>query len=314
VQEIEVGIKKLGVGKTKDLVELQAEYLKWGSKTLAPHIMKIFNNIIQQGFPIDWTTSLAIPLFKSGDGNNPSNYRTIMINPLFTKLFGSMLENRISRWAKERDKCTKGKTCFRPKHSTIDHGITLRHIIEKVWEKKEKVFCCFDDFKKAFDMVPREKLWHRMEELGVPMHLRATVHRLYEEVKVKIITSAGISGSFRSDIRVKQGCSLSPTLFGLYIEKLEEWLNLQEGDGALLGEFVIRLLLYADDLILIAKSAHGLQEHLISLEHFCSTVGMQVNTSKTKVVVFSSKRKQKHNEHKFYFEGNTLEKLQIPQN
>jgi hypothetical protein len=46
VQEIEVGIKKLGVGKTKDLVELQVKYLKWGSKTLAPHIMKIFNNII----------------------------------------------------------------------------------------------------------------------------------------------------------------------------------------------------------------------------------------------------------------------------
>jgi hypothetical protein len=47
VQEIEVDIKKLGVGKEKDLVELQAKYLKWGLKTLAPHIMKNFNNIIQ---------------------------------------------------------------------------------------------------------------------------------------------------------------------------------------------------------------------------------------------------------------------------
>jgi hypothetical protein len=224
VQKIEVGIKKLGVGKAKDLVELQAEYLKWGSKTLAPHIMKIFN-IIQQGFPIDWTMSLAIPLFKSGDVNNPSNYRTIMINPLFAKLFGSMLENRISKWAEEGDKRAKGKVGFRPKHSTIDHSITLRNIIEKVWEKKEEAFCCFVDFKKAFDTVPRDKLWHRMEELGVPIHLRAAIHRLYEEVKVKIRTSTGISESFRSDIGVKQGCPLSPTLFGLYIDKLEEWLN-----------------------------------------------------------------------------------------
>ena len=45
-----------------------------------------------------------------------------------------------------------------------------------------------------------------------------------------------------------------------------------------MGEYVIRLLLYADDLILIAKSALGLQDHLISLEKFCRTVGMQVNT------------------------------------
>ena len=41
-----MGIKKLGVGKAKDLVELHAKYLKWGSNILAPHITKIFNNII----------------------------------------------------------------------------------------------------------------------------------------------------------------------------------------------------------------------------------------------------------------------------
>ena len=306
-QEVEMGIKRLGAGKAKDLDELQVEYLKWGLKFLSPHITKIFNNIIQQGFPTDWTTSMAIPLFKSGDVNNPSNYRTIMINPLFAKLFGSMLEKKISKWAEERDKRAKGQAGFRPKHSTVDHCITLRHIIEKAWEEKEEVFCCFVDFRKAFDTVPRDKLWSRMEELGVPRHLRAAVHRMYEEVKVKIRTSAGISESFRSDIGVKQGCPLSPTLFGLYIDKLEEWLNSQGGDGIHLGKFVIRLLLYADDLILIAKSTLGLQEHLCSLEQFCRRVGMQVNISKTKVVVFSNKRK--HNQHKFYFEGNILEEV-----
>jgi hypothetical protein len=228
-----------------------------------------------------------------------------MINPLFAKLFGSMLVNRINKWAEERDKHAKGQAGFRPKHSTTDHGITLRHIIEKVWEKKEEAFCCIVDFKKAFDTVPRDKLWHRMEELGVPIHLRAAVHTLYEEVKVKIRMSTGISESFRSDIGVKQGCPLSPTLFGLYIDKLEEWLNLQEGDGALLGDFVIRLLLYADDLILIAKS--WVARTLNFPWRFCSTVGMQVNTSKTKVVIFSSKRK--HKQHKFYFEGNIIEEV-----
>ena len=75
-----------------------------------------------------------------------------------------------------------------------------------------------------------------MEEFGVPKHLRATVHRLYEEVKVKIRTSAGIFESCRSDIGVKQGCPLSPTLFGLYIDKLEEWLNLQGGDNIHFGQ------------------------------------------------------------------------------
>ena len=64
LQEVKIGIRKLKTGKTKDLVELQVEYLKWGRNTLAPHIMEIFNNIIQQGFPRDWTTSIAIPFLK----------------------------------------------------------------------------------------------------------------------------------------------------------------------------------------------------------------------------------------------------------
>lgn len=101
-------------------------------KTLAPHIMKIFNDIIQRGFPKDWTSSLAIPLFESGDVNSPSNYKTIMINPLFAKHFGNMIEDKISKWAEVEDKRAKGQAGFRPKHSTVDHCITLRHIIEKV--------------------------------------------------------------------------------------------------------------------------------------------------------------------------------------
>lgn len=91
--------------------------------------------------------------------------------------------------------------------------------------------CCFVDFKKAFDTVPRDKLWLGMEELLIPMNLRATVHRMYEEVKVKIKTTDGISDCFRSDIGVRQGCPLSPTLFGLYIDKLEDWLDMQNDEG-----------------------------------------------------------------------------------
>ena len=93
---------------------------------------------------------------------------------------------------------------------------------------------------------------------------------------VSLLTWAGISESFRSDIGV---------------DKLEEWINLQGGDGVQLGEFVIKLLLYVDGLVLISKSTHGLHMHLYSLEHFCKAVGIQVNTSKTKIMIFSNKRK-----------------------
>ena len=67
-----------------------------GGHFLIPHIHKLFNLQVKQGFPTPWTQILIIPIFKSGDKNNPSNYRTIMISPLLAKLYGIILENKIN--------------------------------------------------------------------------------------------------------------------------------------------------------------------------------------------------------------------------
>jgi hypothetical protein len=122
------------------------------------------------------------------------------------------------------------------------------------------------DFKKAFDTVPIDKLWNRMEELGIP---------------------------YGNDIGVKQGCLLSPTLFGLYIDKLKAWLSKMDEEGVHLAGYVVKLLLYADDLILISKTTHRLKEHIKALKHFCHEVGMQVNITKTKIMIVSLNRKDK---------------------
>ena len=70
-------------------------------------------------------------------------------------------------------------------------------------------------------------------------NLRLVIHKVYEEVKVKIKTSYGVSKSFQSDIRVKQGCPFSIALFGFYIDKFEVWVNLQGVDAVHLRDFVI---------------------------------------------------------------------------
>ena len=68
-----------------------------------------------------------------------------------------------------------------------------------------------------------------------------------------------MSKCFGSDISVKQGCPLSPILFGLYVNKLEAWLSKTNGEDVHLVGYVVKLLLYADNLILISKITHGLK-------------------------------------------------------
>jgi hypothetical protein len=88
----------------------------------------------------------------------------------------------------------------------------------------------------------------------------------------------------------------------LYISLcLEVWLSRTDGEGVHLAGYVVKLLLYANDLILISKTTHGLREHLKALEHFCQEVGMQVNITKTKIMIFSLNKKDKPIT--FLFEG-----------
>ena len=65
----------------------------------------------------------------------------------------------------------------------------------------------------------------------------------------------------KCNIRVKQGFPLSPTLFGIYI-KLEGYLEEARCAGTILAGIVIVILLYADDIVLLARCPSDLDKQL----------------------------------------------------
>ena len=186
LEYIDFGVKRLKNGKAKDIEGYHAEILKIGGHVLIPHIHKLSNQEVKQGFPKPWTQSLIIPIFKSGDTNNPSNYWTIMINHLLAKLYGIILEKKLSIWLESEGKRAKGQAGFRRQHLTMDHLVTLRIIVEECCNDKSNLLCCFVDFIRAFDTIPRNNLWNRLEELNVPFELRATAIRLYNNLIAKL--------------------------------------------------------------------------------------------------------------------------------
>jgi hypothetical protein len=46
-------------------------------------------------------------------------------------------------------------------------------IIAECRNNKTNLFCCFVDFRKAFDIVPKTNLWNMLEEPKVPSRLSA---------------------------------------------------------------------------------------------------------------------------------------------
>jgi hypothetical protein len=90
---------------------------------------------------------------------------------------------------------------------------------------------------------------------------------------------------------VKQGDPLSPLLFGLFIDRSERWMSERLGSlGVELGGSLLRVLLYADDLTLLAPSAEDLQRLLDCLHSFCDECQMHVNVAKCVVVVFGHRK------------------------
>jgi hypothetical protein len=76
----------------------------------------------------------------------------------------------------------------------------------------------FVDFEKVFDKVNRNKLWTIMEEKGHTQHLIRVIQSLYHNSKIIINTGKNKTEKIIIINKgVRQGCSISPTLFNIYI-------------------------------------------------------------------------------------------------
>ena len=80
-------VKRLINGKSKYIEGYEEKILKIRGHVLILHTHKLFNIVVMEGFSLAWTQSLIIPIFKSADKGDPSNYQTIMIIPLLAKLW-----------------------------------------------------------------------------------------------------------------------------------------------------------------------------------------------------------------------------------
>jgi hypothetical protein len=143
LDDIEFGVKQLENGKAKDNEGYQDKNFKIRGPILIPHIHKIFNLAINQAFSKPWTKSPIVPIFKNGDRNIPSNYRTIMISLTLANLYGIILEKKISLWLESHSKRDKGQAGFRRYHSIVDHIVTFRIIAEEFRNTKTNFLLLF---------------------------------------------------------------------------------------------------------------------------------------------------------------------------
>ena len=89
-------------------------------------------------------------------------------------------------------------------------------------------------------------------------------------------------------VGVRQVCVLSLTIFSLFINQLANYITEtgRHGIELLSGLVELFILLFADDVALLATTPYGLQNQLKSLKACCDRLHMEVNRGNTKVMVF----------------------------
>ena len=124
----------------------------------------------------------------------------------------------------------------------------------------------------------------------------------YSDLQCRVRWGSTLSDWFSVKAGVRQGGILSPVFYCIYVDDLVEILSLV-GIGCHLKGVFLSILLYADDMALMAPSLKGLQTLLSTTEAYCKKWDILLNAKKSKNLCFG----KKHSLPLLQLDGNDIE-------
>ena len=124
---------------------------------------------------------------------------------------------------------------------------------------------------------------------GAPLSAINVINSMYSGLESAVKLPDDVTDTFPQYVGLKQGCPLSPLLFNIHINDLEEFLK-KEGHGILIGNKEISSLLFEDDVVLMGNNAEDLQRLINGMATYSLQWGLVVNTNKTQIIIFNKSR------------------------
>jgi hypothetical protein len=113
------------------------------------------------------------------------------------------------------------------------------------------------------------------------------IHEIYKCNLIAVRLQAETSEWKTVNCGVRQGCSLSPLLFMIYMNKIiQKWKVARHGNIPINRNINIDTMLFADDQVLLAKFEDDLQYSVHNLNKIVSEFSMEIHTEKTRVMAF----------------------------
>jgi exonuclease III len=289
LSEIKNVIANLKSNKAPGCDTVKNEFYKALPEIGIEYLLNIFNKVMEEErLPREWSRIKMYFLYKKGERSNPKNYRGIALLNTVVKIFTRLIEMRLRHWAEICNLLPESQSGFRRERSCVDNIFVLHTMIfHQVMVKRKELYGLFVDFEAAFDSVPQSLLWYRLGTSGVSSKTIRLLANLYSGAELVVEKGNATSKPIRVAKGVLQGDSISPLLFSLYIRDMELFFREKGLHGVTVdGSHDILMLLFADDIIILADCKADLRNKLKCLANYCDKWKLTVNTQKTKIVPF----------------------------
>jgi len=273
VELVSKTIANLKKGKAADMEGISAEHLQFCHPCLPVLLAKlfqlmIFSSYIPEGFRYNYIVPIPKPKECYSKPLTCDDFRGIAISPILSKVFEYCILDRFGSFFDTADNqfgFKKGLGC--------SFAIRLvRNVVENLTKGGSTSNLCAIDLSKAFDKVNHHALYLKLMKKLVPNELlnilECWLSRCYSCVK----WYDAWSYPFIVNFGVRQGSVLSPFLFAIYVDDLTRSPLLTRG---------MFIVLYADDILLIAPSVCMLDKLLKICEHELDLLDMAINVKKS---------------------------------
>ena len=195
--EVSKAIKSLKTEKAPGKGDIRPKRLRTMNNFVVRRLTRVFLVAWKiDEVPKQWQT--MIPINKKGDKKKCTNYRDIFLLRFPVKVYTKCLEKRCRKIVEPQLQDTQ---CgFRPGRSTIDQTFALQQVFLKLSEYAQELYTCFIDLEKAYDHVPRDKLWAVLLEYDVRTQLIATIKSLYKQSEICVRVDGTKAKPFRHPV------------------------------------------------------------------------------------------------------------------
>ena len=145
---------------------------------------------------------------------------------------------------------------------------------------------CSIDLSKVFDKMNKMShhgLFTKLMEKYILVNLLSLLERWFALSETCVKWGQVVSSFVNLLCGVRQGGVLSPNLFAVFVDSIVDKIK-SRGLGCYVKWTCMSVLLYADDIVLLAPSVTSLQQLLLVCEHQLYSLDMAINAKKSSCI------------------------------